>query len=130
MMEKIMQAGSFNHGKTSIQETMQKAIKEVTGEDSELNASGRTDAGVHALAQVANFKTNSSIPIEKFPYALNRKLPNSIVVKKAEEVEERFHARYNCVGKTYKYIISNNPFPSAINRYREFHMAQELDFEK
>ncbi len=117
-------------GKTSIQGEIIKAIKEVTGEDVELNSSGRTDAGVHAIAQVANFKTESKIDISKFPYALNSKLPNSIVIKSAEEVEERFHSRYNCKGKTYRYIINNNEFPSALDRYREFHMPQKLDFEK
>ena len=116
--------------KISIQGEIIKAIKEVTGEDVELTSSGRTDAGVHALGQVANFKTYSKIEISKFPYALNSKLPNSIVIKKAEEVDERFHSRYNCKGKTYRYIVNNNEFPSALDRYREFHISQKLDFEK
>lgn len=116
-------------GKVSIQGEIVKAIKEVTGEDVELNASGRTDAGVHALGQVANFKTNTNIEIAKVPYAINSKLPNSIIILKAEEVEERFHARYNCTGKTYRYIINNAEFPSALNRYREFHVPQKLNFE-
>lgn len=90
---------------------------------------GRTDAGVHALGQVANFKTETKIETAKIPYALNSKLPNSIVIKSAEEVEERFHSRYNCIGKTYKYIINNDEFPSALNRYREFHVSQKLDIE-
>ena len=77
--------------------------------------------------QVANFKTNTKIDVSKIPYALNSKLPNSIVIKNAIEVDERFHSRYNCVGKTYKYIINNNEFPSALNRYREFHMPEKLD---
>lgn len=114
-------------GKVSIQGEILNAIKEVTGEVVELNASGRTDAGVHALGQIANFKTNTNIEISKIPYALNSKLPNSIVIKKAEEVEERFHSRYNCRGKTYRYIINNSEFPSALNRYREFHVPQQLD---
>lgn len=117
-------------GKISIQGEIIKAIQEITGEEIELNASGRTDAGVHALGQVANFKTNSKIEIEKIPYAINSKLPNSIVIRKAEEVEERFHSRYNCKGKTYRYIIRNSEFPSALNRYREFHVPQKLDIEK
>lgn len=116
-------------GKISIQGEIIRAIKEITGEDVELNASGRTDAGVHALGQVANFKTNTNIEVSKIPYALNSKLPNSIIIKKAEEVEERFHSRYNCKGKTYRYIINNDEFPSALNRYREFHMAQKLDID-
>ena len=73
--------------KLNIQGTIEQAIKQITGEDIELNASGRTDAGVHALGQVANFKTNSKIPIEKFAIAINSKLKRSIVIKRAEEVE-------------------------------------------
>ena len=114
-------------GKTSIQGEMQRALKDVTGEDIEIIASGRTDAGVHAYGQTANFKTNSKVPIQKIPYALNAKLPKSIVVKSAEEVDERFHSRYNAKGKTYKYIINNNEFPSALDRYREFYMPSHLD---
>ena len=66
--------------KLNIQGTIEQAIKQITGEDVELNASGRTDAGVHALGQVANFKTNSQIPIEKFAIAINSKLKRSIVI--------------------------------------------------
>ena len=67
--------------KLNIQGTIEQAIKSITGEDVELNASGRTDAGVHALGQVANFKTNSQIPIEKFAIAINSRLKKSIVIK-------------------------------------------------
>ena len=111
----------------SIQGEIEKAIKKITGEDVDLIASGRTDAGVHAYGQTANFHTTSNIPIEKITYALNSNLPKSIVVKSAGEVEERFHSRYNCKGKTYRYIINNNEYPSALERYREFHMPYHLD---
>ncbi len=130
MMAKTLLDGNHSHGKTTIQSEIEKAIYEVTNEHSELTSSGRTDAGVHALCQVANFKTESKIDVSKIPYALNSKLPNSIVIKGATEVDERFHSRYNCVQKTYKYIINNNEFPSALDRYREFHMPLSLDFEK
>ena len=73
--------------KLNIQGTIEQAIKMITGEDVELNASGRTDAGVHAFGQVANFKTNSQIPIDKFAIAINSRLKKSIVIKKAEEVD-------------------------------------------
>ncbi|MBQ8298622.1 MAG: tRNA pseudouridine(38-40) synthase TruA [Clostridia bacterium] len=116
-------------GKVSIQSEIEKAIKEITGEEVEITASGRTDAGVHALGQVANFHTNTNIEIEKIPYAINSKLTKSIVIKKAEEVEERFHARYNCKLKTYRYIVNNSEFPSALERYREYHMPIKLDIE-
>ena len=74
--------------KLNIQGTIEQAIKQITGEEVQLNASGRTDAGVHAFGQVANFKTNSQIPIEKFAIAINSKLKRSIVIKNAEEVDE------------------------------------------
>ncbi len=128
-MEKILQVGKHSHGKISIQGEIEKAIKMITGEDVELIASGRTDAGVHAIAQTANFHTNSNLPIEKIPYALNSKLTKSIVIKSAEEMDERFHSRYNCKEKTYRYIINNNEFPSALDRYREFHIPQKLNVE-
>ncbi len=116
--------------KLNIQGTIEQAIKAITGEDVELNASGRTDAGVHALNQVANFKTNSQIPIEKFAIAINSRLKKSIVIKKAEEVGERFHSRLNCKRKTYRYIINNSEMGSAIYRNLETHIPQKLDTEK
>ena len=116
--------------KLNIQGTIEQTIKSITGEDVELNASGRTDAGVHALGQVANFKTNSKIPIEKFAIALNSRLKKSIVIKKAEEVDERFHSRLNCKKKTYRYIINNSNEGSAIYRNLETHIPQKLDVEK
>ena len=78
--------------KLNIQGEIEKAIGEITGEEIDLIASGRTDAGVHSLGQTANFKTeNESISIEKFPIAINSKLKKSIVIKSAEEVDEKLH---------------------------------------
>lgn len=114
----------------NIQGEIEQAIKQITGEDAELNASGRTDSGVHALGQVANFKTNSNLDIEKFAVAINSKLKKSIVIKKAEEVPENFHARYNCKGKKYRYIINNSYQGTAIYRDLECHIPQKLDIEK
>lgn len=116
--------------KLNIQGTIEQAIKSITGEDVELNASGRTDAGVHALGQVANFKTDSQIPIEKFAIAINSKLKKSIVIKKAEEVDERFHSRYNCKRKTYRYIINTSETGSAIYRNLEYNIKMQLDVKK
>ena len=91
---------------------------------------GRTDAGVHALGQIANFKTNSNIEIEKFPYALNSKLKKSIVIKDAQEVEEKFHARYNAKQKTYRYVINNSKFGTAIYKDLEYHMPIKLNVQE
>lgn len=91
---------------------------------------GRTDAGVHSLGQVANFKTNSNMPIEKVAYAINSVLKNSIVIKNAEEVEENFHARYCCKGKKYRYVIDNSKFGSSLYRGLQYHIPQKLNVEE
>ena len=116
--------------KLNIQGEIERAIQSITGEEVNLIASGRTDAGVHALAQVANFKTNSNLPIEKFAVAINSKLKKTIRIQKAEEVEERFHSRYNCKKKTYRYIINNTKQGSAIYRNLEYYMPMKLDVQK
>jgi len=116
--------------KLNIQGEIENAIKEITGEEVELIGSGRTDAGVHALAQVANFKTNSNLPIEKFPIALNSKLKKSIFIRKAEEVEERFHSRYNAKEKTYAYIINTSDHGTAIYRNLEYYINLNLNVEE
>ena len=116
--------------KLNIQGNIEKVISDITKEEIEIIGSGRTDAGVHALGQVANFKTNSTIPIEKFAIAINSRLKKSIVIKKAEEVDERFHSRYNCKQKTYRYIINNSETGSAIYRNLEYNIKNHLDVEK
>lgn len=116
--------------KLNIQGEIEKAIGEITGEEIDLIASGRTDAGVHSLGQTANFKTNSNIPIEKFPIAINSKLKKSIVVKSAEEVDERFHSRYSVKSKKYRYTINISQYGSAIYRDMEYHFPFNLDVQK
>lgn len=115
--------------KLNIQGTIEQAINQITGEEVELTASGRTDAGVHALGQVANFKTNSSVPIDKWCIALNSILKKSIRIKQAEEVEERFHSRLSCKRKTYRYVIRHTEFGSAIYRHLETHIPYPLNIE-
>ena len=116
--------------KLNIQGEIERAIKDITGEDVDLIASGRTDAGVHALGQVANFKSNSNIPIDKFPIAINSKLKRSIRVISAEEVEERFHSRYNCKKKTYRYVINNSKNGTAIYKNLQYNFSEKLDEDK
>ena len=116
--------------KLNIQGEIEKAIFEITGEEVNLTASGRTDAGVHSFGQVANFKTESKIPTEKFAKAINSKLKKSIVIKSAEEVDEQFHSRYSVHSKTYRYIINNSENGTAIYRDLEYHYPFKLDAEK
>lgn len=87
----------------SVQQEVTSAIKKVTGEDVNLVGSGRTDAGVHALAQVAHFDTDSTIPPERFAPVLNAILPDEIKVLKSELVSDDFNARYSAKRKTYEY---------------------------
>ena len=82
------------------------------------------------FGQVANFKTNSNIPVEKFPIAINSNLKKSIRIVCAEEVSENFHSRYNCKKKTYRYIINNSSQGTAIYRNLEYNFSQELDIGK
>src|SRR5574344_229558 len=77
-----------------IQGTIEYAIYEITKEKANITGSGRTDAGVHALGQVANFKTNSTIPADRIPDALNAKLPKDISIIDCQEVSDDFHSRY------------------------------------
>lgn len=116
--------------KLNIQGEIEKAIYNITKEKVELIGSGRTDTGVHALGQVANFKTNSNIPIEKIPLAINSQLKSSIIIKSAEEVDERFHSRYNAKHKTYRYIINNSKTGTALYRNLQYCFPIKLDVEK
>lgn len=113
----------------NIQGEIEKAIKTITGEEVELIGSGRTDAGVHAFAQVANFKLDSNFPIEKMATAINSQLKQSIRIKKAEEVNQNFHSRYHCHKKTYMYIIDNSEQGTAIYRGLTYHISQPLNVE-
>ena len=130
MMEKNSIGWQKQPDKLNIQGTIEKAIEEITGEKIDLTASGRTDRGVHALGQVANFKTNSKIPIDKIPIAINTKLKKSIRILSAEEVDEKFHSRLTCKKKTYRFIINNSEYGTAIYRNLETHIPMKLNIEK
>ena len=91
--------------RVSLQSTIEEAIAALTGERVSLLSAGRTDAGVHALGQVANFVTNSSIPVEKWRPALQTKLPPDIVIRESDEVPPDFHATRAAKQKRYRYVI-------------------------
>ena len=130
MMEKSLIGWQKQPNKLNIQGNIEQAIKNVTGENVELFASGRTDAGVHSFGQVANFKTESLIPVEKIPIALNTNLKKSIRIIKAEEVDEKFHSRLSCKKKTYRYVINNSSCESAIYRNLETYIPIKLNINK
>lgn len=130
MTEKTLIGWQKQPTKLNIQGEIERAIKTVTGEDVDLIGSGRTDAGVSAIAQVANFKTESNILTDKIAYALNSQLKQSIRIKKAEEVDEKFHSRYTCKKKTYRYVINNTEQGTAIYRHIQYHFPIKLDENK
>ncbi|SCG84070.1 tRNA pseudouridine synthase A [Proteiniborus sp. DW1] len=112
----------------TIQETLEDSIKKVTKEDVNIIGSGRTDRGVHARGQVANFFTDSRIPSEKFKDAINANLPKDIAISHSEEVDSAFHSRYSAKGKEYRYLIYNRRVPSPLLRNLAYHVPQKLDF--
>ncbi len=114
-------------GQKTVQGELQRAIEEVVGRRTTLFGAGRTDAGVHALGQVANFKTSSRIPIAKWPPALNAHLPEDISVVRAEEVAADFHSQFQAKEKTYRYTILNRDTRSALRRDRAHLIRPALD---
>ena len=100
----------FQKNAKSIQEIIQLAVKKITGEKACLIGSGRTDAGVHAKAQIANFRTHSTIPLKNLQMALNSALPKDIVISGIEEVAFRFNAQHDAKSKLYCYTTVNNDF--------------------
>jgi tRNA pseudouridine38-40 synthase len=112
----------------TIQSSIEAAIYRLTGENVNMTASGRTDANVHAIGQVANFKTNSNIFPEKFFVALNCILTEDIRIIKSEEVDFDFNSRFNAKKKTYLYQIYNGKIIDPFYRLFSWHIPYELDF--
>lgn len=103
---------------TTIQGLLQEAIKKITGEDPKIIAAGRTDAGVHAIGQVAAFMTNSQLAADVIKTALNANLPEDIRITNASDTHTDFHPRYDAKSKVYFYIISNSHMVSPfLSRY-------------
>ena len=119
-------------GQVAVAEVLEKALSKVFDEKIVLYASGRTDAGVHALNQVCHFSTSRPLdPAKKwdFSWAMNSQLPSGIVVKKAWIAPEPFHATLSATHKTYRYLILNTNRPSAhLNRYMAWE-RRKLDME-
>jgi len=104
-------------GCRTVQETLEKAIEKVTGRHSSTLASGRTDAGVHALGQVVAFRTHSTLPPEVFVRALNANLPHDVAVLDAADAPAGFHPIRNAVRKRYRYAIYDGPVRNVFARH-------------
>jgi tRNA pseudouridine38-40 synthase len=125
--------GSAYHGwqrqatDRTIQGDIENALKTMTGDPITLTGSGRTDAGVHALNQAANFRCETSLTPDVFLNGLNSLLPEDIVVTSCEVVPEKFHARYDVKSKVYHYRILNRMLPAAVCRQYAWHIRNKLD---
>ena len=114
----------------TVQDTVKDAVRKITGENVTLIGCGRTDAGVHAENYACNFHTSSTVPPEKFPYALNSVLPSDIVCFAARRAPEDFNAVRDAVKKRYVYRILNSEFPDAILCRYAWHYKYPLDTDK
>ncbi len=114
----------------TVQKTIEDAIRQITTEDVKITGSGRTDAGVHAIGQVANFFTEAQMDPETLRKALNSTLPRNISIIKAQEVPDGFHAQFSSRSKVYEYRIFNRPHRPALQRNRAWHIQEKLDTKK
>ena len=111
----------------SIQEEVEKAIKQIFQLDLRITGGGRTDAGVHARGQVASFNVEQNVEIDLLAKSMNAVLPHSIVIRDAAEASRGFNARYDAKSRRYTYCIS--PAPTAIQRNYCWQVFQKIDFE-
>ena len=117
-------------GLPTLQEMLENKIKTMTGETFSLIASGRTDAGVHALNQVANFKTFTHLDPVTLRKGLNALLPADIFIKQAEYAPVDFNSRYSAKSKVYEYRVLNRSEPDIFLRSYTWHIANALNLEK
>ncbi len=137
VMLRVAYEGTHYHGwqiqpgnVVTVEGVLNRTLSGLTGEEVQVIGASRTDAGVHALGNVAVFDTESHIPGEKFSYALNQRLPEDIVVQESREVPGDFHPRYQKCRKTYEYTILNRRFPLPEYRNTAMFYYGGLDVEK
>ena len=132
---KLMYNGTAYHGwqvqknAVTVCETLQKALEKITGAPVHLTGCGRTDAGVHAERYIANFRTESRIPLERLPFAINTHTPEDIAVSEALEVAEDFNAIGSCLKKEYTYRIYNSRIKNPFYVNRAYFYPKRLDEE-
>lgn len=113
----------------TIQGKLEALLTKMCGKKVEVDGSGRTDAGVHALGQVANFHIDTDKTPKEIMEYMNQYLPEDIAVIRAEEVPERFHSRLNAKGKTYRYRVLNSAVPHIFERRYVYELPDKLDME-
>ena len=127
-MEKTLIGWQKQPNKLNIQGEIERAIEEITGEKVELNASGRTDAKVHAVHQVFHFDTQKRLPETQWKRAINHFLPNDIYILDAQYVDENFHSRYSAVKKEYRYLLNTKEYDPFQTNYI-YQYGRSLDIE-
>ena len=111
----------------TVQATVENALTKLTKTATQIIGAGRTDSGVHAEGQVANFRTAARMPPIAFQKGLNATLPQDIVVCSATEVPADFHARFSATSRRYRYTILNREYPSALSRQTSYFFPEEID---
>lgn len=113
----------------TIQGVIEDALQSLNHGPTVIHGAGRTDAGVHAEGQTFHFQSRVNIPLERWPLALNSRLPATVVVKQARAVPDHFHARKDATGKVYCYKMYNSPVPSVFADRWALHVERPLDVE-
>ena len=111
----------------TIQDTIEDALAKLTKTPIQIIGAGRTDTGVHAEGQVANFQTDSQMPVVAFQKGLNAILPRDIVICSATEVCPEFHARFSAISRRYRYTILNREYPTALSRQTRYFFPAAID---
>lgn len=116
-----------DHTENTIQGKLEQLLCRMTGEQIEIHGSGRTDGGVHAHGQVANFKTNSQMSVKEMMNYMNEYLPMDIGILEVKDASDRFHSRLNVKRKTYCYHIWNSPVPNVFLRKYSYQIPELLN---
>ncbi|MDF2908865.1 MAG: tRNA pseudouridine synthase [Herbinix sp.] len=119
----------LGQGEATIQDKLEQILTQLTGQPTEIIGCSRTDAGVHALAQVANFKTVQLFTCKEVMEYMNRYLPQDIAVIRVDQVDEQFHARYLAKDKTYLYRIWSEEYSNPFMRKYSMHVKEPLDLK-
>lgn len=114
----------------SVQEVLEHALSEMAGETVHTVVAGRTDAGVHATAQVVHFDTSAKRPVQAWVRGVNTLLPRGVAVWHAQEVDGRFHARFDAFGRRYRYVLQSTPIRNPLLKGRVGWTVRPLDIEK
>ena len=114
----------------TVQAIIENALTQLTKTPIQIIGAGRTDSGVHAEGQVANFRTAAQMPLIAFQKGLNATLPRDIVVCSASEVPADFHARFSATSRRYRYTILNREYPSALSRQTSYFCPEEINVSK